>query len=164
MTQPPKVLIIDDDPDFKSSVRCLLEEHGYLVMEAASGKEGLDKLVQNKPDVVLLDVMMSYCDEGYGVNQAIKWRDEYREYQDVPIIMVSSIQQTPDELFAMAGEVEMIRPDWYVTKPVDIPKFLETVERAIACVLTLVPRIGTSAELYVGSTKPIGRSGRLILY
>jgi hypothetical protein len=46
--------------------------------------------------------------------------------------MISSIDLTPDELFARAGEVDMVRPDFYLTKPLDIPKFLEVVQRAAA--------------------------------
>ena len=127
-----RVLIIDDDPDFRASARSLLEAHDYTVVEAASGKEGLQKLAAQRPDVILLDIMMECCTEGYGVNQAIKWKPEFDAFRDIPIVMVSSIQETPDELYPMAGEVEMIRPDWYVTKPIDIPKFLDVVSRAAA--------------------------------
>lgn len=127
-----KVLIIDDDQDFRASVRALLETKGYSVVEAESGKEGLGKLVEEKPDVILLDIMLECCCEGYGVNQAIKWRDEYEPYRNIPVVMVSSIQQSPDDLFPMASELEMIRPDRYVTKPLDIPKFLAVLKTLVA--------------------------------
>ena len=132
MTASSKVLVIDDDRDFRASVRSLLENHGYAVIEAESGKEGLQKLVEDKPDVILLDIMMECTTEGYGVNQAIKYQDAYEEYRDTPIIMVSSIEESPDERFPMASEVEMIRPDSYLTKPLDIPGFLEVVKKAVA--------------------------------
>lgn len=126
-----KLLVIDDDRDYRESVRCLLESEGFAVVEAPSGDEGLRRLVEDRPDAIILDVMMKCCCEGYGVTQAIKFRDEYAQYRDVPIIMASSIELSPDELFAMAGEVGMIRPDYYVTKPLDIPRFLEVVKRAV---------------------------------
>ena len=126
-----KLLVIDDDRDYRESVRCLLESEGYTVAEAPSGDEGLRRLVEDPPDAIVLDVMMRCCCEGYGVTQAIKHRDEFAAYRDVPIIMASSIEQSPDELFAMAGEVGMIRPDYYVTKPLDIPTFLDVVRRAV---------------------------------
>ncbi len=132
MGQKGKVLVIDDDVDFRASVRFLLENHDIAVCEADSGKEGLRKVVEYHPDVILLDIMMECCSEGYGVNQTIKYQDAYAEYRNVPIIMVSSIQETPDELFPRAPEVEMIRPDLYITKPLDIPKFLEMVESTLA--------------------------------
>lgn len=126
-----RVLIIDDDDDFRASTRALLESRGFEVFEASSGKEGLRRLSECRPDVILLDIMMECCSEGYGVNQAIKWRDEYRDFRHVPVIMVSSIQESPDQLFPMAGEVDMIRPDFYVTKPLDVPAFLATLESAL---------------------------------
>jgi CheY-like chemotaxis protein len=126
-----KLLVIDDDRDYRASVRCLLESEGYSVTEAASGDEGLRRLAEEPPDAIILDVMMKDSSEGYGVTHAIKFRDEYEKFRSVPIIMASSIEQSPDELFAMAGEVGMIRPDYYITKPLDIPQFLETVKRAV---------------------------------
>jgi len=132
MTASSTVLVIDDDRDFRASVKSLLENHGYAVIEAESGKEGLQKLVEHKPDVILLDIMMECSTEGYGINQAIKYQDAYKEYRNTPIIMVSSIEESPDERFPMASEVEMIRPDRYLAKPLDIPGFLEAVKKAVA--------------------------------
>lgn len=127
-----KVLLVDDDQDYKASVQSLLESQGCVVFDAQSGKEGLRKLVEHAPDVVVLDIMMECCTDGYGVSQAIKHQDAYAQFRNVPVIMVSSIEESPDELFPMAAEVEMIRPDSYLTKPLDIPKFLEVLESAAA--------------------------------
>ena len=131
MATGSKVLVIDDDQDFRASVRSLLESHGYAVVEADSGKDGLRKVVEYEPDVIILDVMMECDSEGYGVNQAIKYQDEYADYRDIPIVMTSAIDLSPDERFPMAGEVGMIRPDYYLTKPLDIPKFLGVMQRAV---------------------------------
>ena len=132
MLKDLKVLLVDEDQDYKASVRSLLESQGCAVFEAESGKDGLRKLVEHKPDVIILDIMMDYSTDGYGVNQAIKYQDAYAEFRSVPIIMVSSIRESPDELFPMAAEVEMIRPDNYLTKPLDIPKFLDVLEAVAA--------------------------------
>jgi len=127
-----KTLVIDDDQDFRASVRSLLESQGYVVIEADSGKEGLRKVVEERPDLIVLDIMMECDVEGYGVTQAIKYQDAYADYRNIPIVMTSSIELSPDERFPMAGELDMIRPDFYLTKPLDIPKFLEVVQRALA--------------------------------
>jgi len=132
MAASPKILVIDDDQDFRASVRSLLESHGYAVVEADSGKDGLRKVVEQKPAIIVLDIMMECDCEGYVVNQAIKYQDEYAAYRDIPILMTSAIDLSPDERFPMAGEVDMIRPDYYFTKPLDVPKFLEVVQRAAA--------------------------------
>jgi CheY-like chemotaxis protein len=125
------ILVIDDDADFTATVRVILEKEGYTVVEADSGAEGLRQLRARKPDLVILDVMMESVTEGYSVNEAIKYSGEYDAFQQTPIIMVSSIQEPPDDRFPRAPEVDMIRPDRYLTKPLDIPKFLEIVRKVV---------------------------------
>ena len=127
-----RVLLIDDDRDFRVSVRSLLEARGYEVLEAGSGHEGLRQVLEHKPDVILLDVMMETSVEGYGVTHALKYRDEYAEHRHVPVFVVSSIEESPDERFPRSAEVEMVRPDGYFTKPLDIPRFLEILEKAVS--------------------------------
>lgn len=132
MAEKPKILIIDDDEDFRISIRTLLLSHNYDVIEAESGKQGLQKIREERPDLIVLDIMMETIDEGYLLNQIIKFQKDYEEFQRLPILMVSSIQQDPLSRFPKAaGEVEMITPDYYLTKPVDIPKFLELVKQLL---------------------------------
>lgn len=131
MSGPIKVLVVDDDQDYKTAVKSLLETEGYAVIEADSGKEGLRKLVADRPDVIILDIMMESSVEGYCLNHAIKYQDEFAQYRDIPIIMVSSIEESPDERFPMVSEVEMIRPDWYLSKPLDIPRLLAVLKSAV---------------------------------
>jgi CheY-like chemotaxis protein len=130
-TDTKTVLVIDDDRDFTTAVTAVLEREGYEVVVADSGREGLRQLRACHPDLILLDVMMESTTEGYGVNEAIKYSDEYQAYQATPILMISSIQESPDDLFPRAPETDMIRPDRYLTKPLDIPKFLEVVRKAL---------------------------------
>ena len=130
MTPKKTVLVIDDDVDFQTSVRSLLEAEGYDVVAALSGREGLRKLLEVRPQVVVLDIMMESTTEGYGVSESIKYGEEYAAVRDVPLIMVSSIQESPDERFPRSPEVEMIRPDRYLTKPLDMKRFLEIVAKA----------------------------------
>jgi CheY-like chemotaxis protein len=82
-------------------------------------------VVEDPPDVILLDIMMESSFEGYGITHSLRFRDEYAAYRGIPIIMVSSIEKSPDDTFTMSPEVEMIRPDAYLTKPLDIDKFLK---------------------------------------
>ena len=132
MSEKQNILIIDDDEDFRISIRTLLESHNYGVSEAESGKQGLQKIRQENPDLIVLDIMMETIDEGYLLNQLIKFQKEYEQFKKIPILMVSSIQQDPLSRFPKAaGEVEMITPDYYLTKPVDIPKFLELVKKLL---------------------------------
>jgi DNA-binding response OmpR family regulator len=119
------ILIVDDDPDFRASTTAVLESQGYKVITAESGKEAMAKLSAEPPDLVILDIMMEYDSAGYEVNQAIKFRDEFS--RNIPILMVSSIQVDPATLFSRATEVALVTPDAYLTKPLNIPQFLEQV-------------------------------------
>jgi CheY-like chemotaxis protein len=125
------ILIVDDDEDFATTVRAVLEREGYTVVHADSGSEGLRLLRKHRPDLMVLDVMMESTTEGYGVTEAIKYSDEYSAFQQTPIIMVSSIQESPDERFPRAPEVDMIRPDRYLTKPLDLAAFLVIVRKIL---------------------------------
>jgi len=129
MSNHKRVLIIDDDADFRAVVSALLASEGYDVVEASSGHDGLAHIGEIQPDLVIVDVMMESAAEGYGVSQALRFQPQFARLQDVPIVMISSIQESPDELFARASEVGMIRPDRYLTKPLDVPRFLATVKQ-----------------------------------
>jgi CheY-like chemotaxis protein len=129
MATRSKVLVIDDDSDFRTSLRALLEAHGYEVAEADSGHEAMRKIVESAPNIILLDVMMETSEEGYSITHALRHRDEYAAYRGIPIVMISSIEESPDERFPMAPEVEMIRPDRYMTKPLEIPRLLEVLRK-----------------------------------
>jgi len=123
-----RILIVDDDADFVASTSALLTAQGYEVSTAASGKEGLDKLLADHPDLVLLDIMMEDDWAGYAVNEAVKFGERYACVRHVPIMMVSSIPVDPATRFKMAGEVDMITPNAYLTKPLDIKRFLSEID------------------------------------
>lgn len=130
MEEGRKILIVDDDDDFRDTVRRVLEGEGYTVVEASSGRQGLERLIEHEPDVVVVDIMMESNAEGYGFTQAVKHQDAYRRFRATPVVMVSSIQETPDERFPMAPELELIQPDAYLTKPLDFDRFVEVVRKA----------------------------------
>jgi twitching motility two-component system response regulator PilG len=124
-----KVLVVDDDADYQASVRLLLEHQGYRVVQAESAKNGLEKLVEHNPDIIILDIMMESPVEGYCVTHAVKHQPAYAQFRNIPIIMVSSIDQAPDERYPMSPEADLIRPDHYLTKPLDMERLLEVLQR-----------------------------------
>lgn len=129
MAAKQRILVIDDDEDFRASVGAILEHEGYEVATATSGREGLETIERIEPDLVIVDVMMDDPSDGYGVTQAIKFQPRFQKFQGVPILMISSIQESPDDRFGGAGEVDMIRPDRYLTKPLDVPRFVNSVRQ-----------------------------------
>lgn len=131
MSSDRTVLIIDDDEDLQASIGAFLESEGYRVAHARSGREGLARLRECQPDAILLDIMMESLSEGYSVAHAIKHQPEYQAFEDVPLIMLSSIQESPDQRFPRSEEVDLIRPDRYLTKPVDLDLLLDTLAKTL---------------------------------
>jgi len=126
-TSGKKILIIDDDPDYRSSLEAFLQSEGFAVCCAATGSKGLEMAMSEKPDLIVLDIMMENMWAGYEVNQALKFQGGYESVRRIPIVMVSSIQEHPAERFARSAEASMVCPEVYLTKPLDMKKFLETV-------------------------------------
>jgi len=81
--------------------------------------------------LIVLDVMMDSQDEGYSVTQALKFVPEYRDLGPIPILMASSVEMDPASLFGWMGDTSWITPDAYMTKPLDIPKFLARVRELL---------------------------------
>jgi DNA-binding response OmpR family regulator len=88
MTAGQRVLIVDDDVSYVKSTELVLESHGYQVDSARSGDEALAQMQLEKPDLVLLDIMMDWPLDGVNVSQEMLRHSELR---GVPIIIVSSI-------------------------------------------------------------------------
>ena len=126
-----RLLIIDDDADFAASTRAALEAQGYVVSWARSGREGLEVLGTEPPDLVILDVMMEHDWAGYEVNQAVRYGSGFEGVRHIPILMVSSIPVDPATRFAGAGEMGMVCPDAYMTKPLEIGAFLAKVRALV---------------------------------
>lgn len=122
-----RILIIDDDPDFVASTAALLEAHGYSVSRARTGREGLELTKSEHPDLVIVDVMMENEWAGYGVNEAIKFDPGFECVRHVPVVMVSSIALDPAARFGPSDEAEMVTPNLYLTKPLDIPRFVSEI-------------------------------------
>jgi twitching motility two-component system response regulator PilG len=121
-----KILVVDDDPDFVRINRAILEAEGYQVSEAANGKQALEALRQDKPDLMLLDVMMSTTLEGVDVCREIRVDPDLK---DVPIIMVSSIATT--EYAPEFPDDEHIPIDTWISKPIQPAVLLKVVKRFV---------------------------------
>jgi twitching motility two-component system response regulator PilH len=105
-----KILIVDDSATNRYSLTEMLARHGYQVVTASGGEEAIAKCKTDKPDLVLMDVVMPGMD-GYQATRAIT-RDE--ETKHIPVIMVTSKTQQTDEIWGMRQGAK-----GYVTKPVE---------------------------------------------
>lgn len=121
-----KILVVDDDPDFVLINRTILEAEGYEVFEAHSGGEALEMMRRNRPDLVLLDVMMSTTLEGVDVSKEI---ESDPNLKDVPVVMISSIATS--EYAAEFPDDERVPIDTWISKPVQPAVLLKTVRRFV---------------------------------
>ena len=112
---PKKILIVEDEANIRELLRLYLEREGYTVIEAENGVEGIKKWKSEKPDMLLLDVMMPVMD-GWAVCK------EIRAESDVPIIMLTAKGETADRVSGL----EMGADD-YIVKPLEMPEGIARV-------------------------------------
>ena len=112
---PKKILIVEDEANIRELLRLYLEREGYTVLEAENGVEGIKKWKLDKPDMLLLDVMMPVMD-GWAVCR------EIRAESDVPIIMLTAKGETADRVSGL----EMGADD-YIVKPLEMPEVIARV-------------------------------------
>jgi adenylate cyclase len=110
MNQKPKVLIVDDEPLNVDYLEQELEDSNYQLITASNGREALDKIHSQQPDLVLLDLMMPILD-GFGVLAQVK-ADTY--LRDIPVIIVSAANDSKSVVKGIKQGA-----DEYITKPVD---------------------------------------------
>jgi DNA-binding response OmpR family regulator len=116
------VLVVDDDPVIVKLLQVNFEMEGYQVLTAGDGEEGLDLAQRDRPDVIILDVMMPKLD-GLEVARALKTDEETR---DIPVLLLSAKAQASD---VQAGQS---LADDYITKPFDPLELLDRVASLIA--------------------------------
>ena len=121
---PKKILIVEDEANIRELLRLYLEREGYAVIEAENGVEGIKQWKSEKPDMILLDVMMPVMD-GWAVCK------EIRAESDVPIIMLTAKGETADRVSGL----EMGADD-YIVKPLEMP---EVIARVRAVFRRMVP-------------------------
>ena len=121
-----KILVVDDDPDFVEYTRIVLESQGYEVRTAATADLALRLMRQEKPDLALLDVMMSYVLDGIHLTRQMCDDPELR---DIPVIMISAIVSR-EEAGAFPTD-ECLSVKAFMTKPVDPGNLLQQVAKLI---------------------------------
>ena len=124
-----KILIIDDDPDIVYVTRMCLEEIGHEVIDAESGLEGLNKVEEEHPDLIILDVMMDTATEGFQL--ALKLRNpdpksEWAQYSKIPILMLTAIHSTTPLHFE--PDIDYLPVELFVDKPIDPEDLQSKVE------------------------------------
>jgi CheY-like chemotaxis protein len=128
-----KILVVDDDPDFRQAVTTILKSGDLETVTAVNAADGAAKLLAERPDVVLLDIMMDNLFDGYSLCHAIKTTKEFESVRNTPIIFVSAVKTIAGSRFGFRGEdVGMTGPDDYMDKPVKAADLLARIDRILA--------------------------------
>ena len=123
-----RVLLVDDEVDFVEINKAALESKGYEVIPAYTGKEGLEKALKEKPDIIILDVMMTTKTEGFDVARELR---KHKEMKDVPIIMLTAIRERMDIKWEIQPDEEWLPVTEFLEKPVPPDKLVEKVEEML---------------------------------
>ncbi|HWQ82488.1 MAG TPA: response regulator [Ignavibacteria bacterium] len=117
------IAVIDDDPDIREASELVLTSKGYKVITASNPKEGYEIITNQKPDLIILDVMMDEPDDGFFLAQKLR-----KENNKTPIIMYTSISKAVGMDF---GASDMVPVDDFVEKPISPDMLIQKVENIL---------------------------------
>jgi len=123
-----KILIIDDDIDLVEAMRLTLENADFEVIDAQDGQKGLEKIEKEKPDLVLLDVMMETQDEGFHIAYQIRNNEET---SDLPIIMLTAVGSETGFSFDKEKDEDFLPVNEFLEKPVNPDRLIEHVRSCL---------------------------------
>jgi DNA-binding response OmpR family regulator len=118
-----RVVCIEDEPEMIDLIKLILGRKGFVVSGANGGREGLAAIEREKPDLVLLDLMMPDID-GWEVYQQMKAHDDLKA---IPVIVVTAKAQSIDKVLGL----HIAKVDDYITKPFGPQELLDSVERVL---------------------------------
>ena len=121
----PKILIVDDDPDVLDAWRLVLEKEGYQIATASTRAEGMAKVEEYQPDLLILDVMMEEPDDGIAMAQDLR-----RQGHSFPILMLTSIGTVTG--FEFGPDEEVVPVDEFQSKPIDPTTFVAKVGKLLS--------------------------------
>ena len=148
-----KILIIDDDPDIVASMKVILEKEKYRIVSAGGQEEGLIKARSEKPDLIILDVMMAEGTEGFDVARTLKKEEAFKK---VPILMLTAIKEKTGMGFEKeAGDETWLPVDDYCEKPLK-PKIVLFEELLDPTILSASMKLARKSNLIIGVGTSLG--------
>lgn len=126
MSAKKTVLLVDDDADFVEMNRVLLEENGYAVRVAYSGRQCLEEVAAHRPDLVILDMVMEKPSDGFDVSRELR-NSEYTK--TIPLVMITSVNDIMP--FRIEPDSTWLPVDTLIEKPVDPSLLLSIVNRIL---------------------------------
>jgi DNA-binding response OmpR family regulator len=127
MPKQTKILVIDDDQDVHAVVKKILEPKSYEVISAYDGFEGLSKVVEERPDLIILDVIMP-GKHGFDVCHELKTDEKYHFFSNIPVLMLTVYPEDREKMHLSMREGMMMEAEDYLQKPVDAQELVKRVE------------------------------------
>ena len=124
-----KILVVDDDPDIQIALTTILEARDYKILTANNGVEGLAKVKEESPDLIILDLLMPKMD-GFAVCRELK-DPRWSKYSDIPILILSSVREEPSRRRYEPETGMELGVNDYVEKPVNPEILLKRVEKLL---------------------------------
>jgi DNA-binding response OmpR family regulator len=124
-----RILVVDDDPEIREAIGIVLEANGYEVVTAEDGIDGLNKIKDEKPDLLILDLLMPRLD-GFGVCKELK-DPRWAKYGHIPIIILSSVREDASKRRYELETGLQLDVDDYVEKPIEPSVLMERVVRLL---------------------------------
>ena len=126
---PQKILVVDDDPDILEALTMILEARGYQVVTAQDGVEGLANLKAEKPNLMILDLLMPKMD-GFAVCKELQ-DPRWSKYRDIPILILTSVREEASRRrYELETGLELDVDD-YLEKPISPDTLLDRVEKLL---------------------------------
>ena len=129
----PVILIAEDDPDERASLRALLELKNLKVVEASSAQEGLKVIRESSPDLIILDIMMETKNAGFDLAYQLRKDPELRK---IPIILLSNLPNIIGEVMNPEKEERYLPVERFLTKPINPDLLFQEIERILGVKLT----------------------------
>ncbi|MHC4519213.1 MAG: response regulator [Planctomycetota bacterium] len=124
-----KILIVDDDVDLCGSLKVLCERAGYAAATANSRAEGMEKMTTERPDLLVLDVMMETWHDGFDMARNLK---QDPAFSGVPILLLTSVEErTGVEIKSSAGDPRWLPVNGFLDKPVEPDVLLAQIEKLL---------------------------------
>ncbi len=121
---PKKILIVDDDADFVEATATVLQAENFQVISACNGAEGFKRAREDKPDLILLDVMMTHKTEGFDIARSLK---NDPQTSKLPVIIITGIRKEMNLPFGFEPDEEWLPVKAVLEKPIKPETLLKTV-------------------------------------
>ena len=128
MNEPLEILVIDDDPNYVNLIKPVIESKGYRVITACNREEAMKVLRKQKPDLILLDLMMEKMTDGFDICHRLKHDPEMKK---IPVLAVSSITAETGLRFSPKTDGEYFQADDFMEKPVAPTALLERIDKLL---------------------------------